>query len=96
VAGVAGDDPGEAGYNLPKDDFEVHARAWTAQERILEAVSEVVEEHGLDPRLFEDIRDAYNSGHALGSEEGEQAQDLALARFLEAFREARQEAKEEE
>lgn len=41
------------------DEFEVKARKWAAQERIMEISARFVEHLDLDPELLENLREAY-------------------------------------
>jgi len=43
------------------DEFEVTARKWAAQEKILENCAKLVEDNDLDPALLKDLREAYNA-----------------------------------
>lgn len=67
---------------LPADDFELHARKWTADERILREARAIEEQLGLHPDLLDAVEEAIRA-------DDQGAVRIAFARFLEAAVEAR-------
>lgn len=68
--------------SLP-DKFEIAARTWAAEDGILDEARKLERQHNLDPNLRQDLEDATKEGD-------KDAYYAAMARFLEALREARE------
>lgn len=62
--------------------FEIKARKWAAEDKIVQYANALTEQHQLDPSLAEDIEEVVH-------EEDQDALWNALARFMKAVVEAR-------
>lgn len=68
----------------PGDDFELHARKWSAEDRIVQCAWRQQEEHGFDPGLVEDLEEAVR-------DDDREAFDIALANLFDQVEENQEE-----
>ena len=62
--------------------FEIAARTWAAQERIIKTAHALTEHYDLDPPLVEDLEDAHRR-------QDSEDWDTAVLRFMEALAQAK-------
>jgi hypothetical protein len=71
------------------DEFEVKARKWAAQERIMEISASFVEHLDLDPELLENLREAYMLSEEWEGDASESPFVVELVELMEAVQAAR-------